>query len=162
LSHCAGLDIVLGLINQITGKLEIAGLSVIPIKIPTMAEIKSLMMDAALSLVPNNIPYLDDIQALAELAKNGINISDLIASIAIPGFPSIALPSPLLPSLSSFALEIQRAVSIMFNDFVASIMSKLVDFVQSTLGMLGITFPTIAIPIPLAAVEVNLPSYIPL
>lgn len=157
----AGLEIVLGLINSITGILEIDGLSVFPIKIPTMAELKSALMEAALSLVPSDIPYLDDIAALAELAKNGISVSDLISSISLPGLPSISLPSPLLPGLSCFAIEIQRAVSIMFMDYVASIMNKLVEFVQQALGLLGITFPTISIPIPLMSVEINLPDYIP-
>ena len=154
----AGLGIVLGLINSVLGILEWNGWSLFPIKIPTLAELKAMLIQTAMSLVPSDIPYADEIEALIALAKTGVTLDQLIAMVGFPGFPSITLPSPLLPSISCLAIEIQKACQIMFADFIASIMAKLVDFVKSTLSLLGVQFPVLQIPFPVVSVTITLPD----
>lgn len=153
------VELVLGFINRVCGILELKTfLDMFPVKIPTIAEIKQMLWDTALSMLPDSLPFADDIAMMKALLENGISLDMLLAQLSIPGFPSIVLPNPLLPSFSSLAIEIQKACQILISDFIASMMKKLVDFVKSTLGMLGIQFPLLQIPFPALTMKIILPE----
>lgn len=146
--------IIPNLIDRVVGILQLPGLPAIP-AIPTLPDVKNMLLQKAMSLptIPNvsglpplpNVPEMKDNPLLMKL--KGIEIPDLFSMLSFPGFPTLSLPKPLIPTLSNFELELNESLSILFADFLTIPLKKIMDFLEGTLGLLGFSFPTICITI---------------
>lgn len=152
--------IIPGMIDSVVGILQLPGLPSLP-TLPTLPDVKAMLLEKAMALptIPNvpavpgmpplpPIPAAPDMKDIPLLLKlKGIEIPDLFSMLSFPGFPTLSLPKPLIPTMSNFELELNEALSILFADFLTIPLKKIMDFLEGTLGMLGFSFPTICITI---------------
>jgi len=131
--YVAILNVITTLISSVTDILEVAGLPTIP-TIPTLSDIT----DALLAAFPQ-------FNSLSELIQSGISVDDIFGALSFGGFPPLVIPSPLIPNFSSFEMEFQEGLSILYGDFLTVPLAIIVDFVQDTLGALGFDFTTLCI-----------------
>lgn len=131
--YVALLNTITSLISQVTDILQISNLGAIP-TIPTLSEMLSTLLLA--------FPEFANIN---QLIQSGLSIDVLFAALSFNGFPPLVLPVPLIPSFSSYEIEFQEALSIIYGDFLTIPLAIIVDFVQNALSMLGFSFPTLCI-----------------
>lgn len=125
------LDILVGKISDVLDLLRISGSLSIP-TVPTLAELKAMLLAS--------LPDFPDLNAAyASLGLNG-----LFAGLSIPGFPAMpAFPDPLIPTMSSFSIDINEALAIYLANLTTVPIDMIVGFVLSKLSMLGFSFPPI-------------------
>lgn len=131
--YIAVLNVITSLISSVTDILVVAGLPTIP-TIPTLSDIT----DALLAAFPQ-------FNSLSELIQSGISVDAIFGTLSFSGFLPLVIPSPLIPNFSSFEMEFQEGLSILYGDFLTAPLAIIVDFVQDTLGALGFDFPTLCI-----------------
>lgn len=127
------LSTITSLISTVTDILQIGNLTAIP-TIPTLPEVLSKLL-----LV------FPEFSNISQLIQSGISLDVLFAALSFDGFPPLIFPSPLIPSLSSYELEFQEALSILYSDFLTIPLAIIVDFVQDVLSMLDFSFPLLCI-----------------
>lgn len=132
-SYCMTLvlNLITDLVSQVTDILELAN-SLALLQIPSLTEIKALILAA-----------FPEYESWAALMRSGIDAADLFAALHLPVLP--VLPTPLLSAFKSPEIEFNELLSVFYTEFIASQIAIVVDFVQSTLGMLGFDFPTFCI-----------------
>lgn len=131
------LGTVFGLINEVTGKLKLPAMPALPV-LPTLAQIEAQIMGA--------FPGFPSISALINSGEASLNAMLASVEALIPAFPALpALPSPLIPNFSSFEHEFNEGLNVLYSSLVAYPMTLIMNFVTSTLSMLGFSFPTICI-----------------
>lgn len=124
-------DAIFGLINSVTGELGLAAMPALP-SFPTLAGIQSMI----LAQFPGAV-------SIADVLNKGLSA---LFAFPVPGFDAIpAFPAPLVPGMSSYAVEFADALNIFLAGLLATPLRLLIDFVSSTLGMLGFSFPAICI-----------------
>jgi hypothetical protein len=131
------LGTVFGLINQVTGKLKLPAMPALP-TLPTLAQIEAQIMGA--------FPGFPSLSALINSGEASLNA--MLASVwaLVPSFPALpALPSPLIPNFSSLEHEFNEGLNVLYSSLVAYPMTLIMNFVTSTLSMLGFSFPTLCI-----------------
>lgn len=121
------------LVGLVTDALELPGLPSIP-ELPT----RDAIVKAALEAFP-------EVEQIIDLLSDDFSVSDLFSAFALPGFPPLILPKPLIPGMSAFSLEIEEAMSIFQADALGALVQPIVDFCEDTLGALGFEFPKICI-----------------
>lgn len=130
------------LIAPVLDILELAGSLTIP-TIPTMQELRNMILSRIKPLPA--IPTAEDIEAQIRQ-----NVDSLITGLDIPSIPGFELPlipMPLQFDATNFTYDINESVNILFSDFTAQVGAKIEDFFDSTLGLLGVEFPTITVTI---------------
>ncbi|EON13161.1 hypothetical protein [Pandoraea sp. SD6-2] len=131
------LGTVSGLIDQVTGKLKLPGMPALP-TLPSFEAISAQIMGA--------FPGFPDLSAL--IRSGSVSLNALLASVGalVPAFPALpALPEPLIPNLSSFEHEFNEGLNVLYSSLVAYPMTLIMNFVTSTLSMLGFSFPAMCI-----------------
>ncbi len=143
------IDICTGLIDKVLDKLKISAVLTLPM-LPSLEELQSQLMAIVKAQLPS-IPeeFLNEFEAFksaVELLDSDINA--LLSLIVFPQLPTIQLPSPFFPDFSSLSIELREAMNIYMQEVMAFVINKIVGFVKSVLGVLGVQFPSICIDLP--------------
>jgi len=131
---------IVGLIGIATSILQISSFGGIP-SFPSMTEIMGQI--AELVKWPNfniNLPTFPTPDFL-----NGFSLNDLFGGLSFPGFPSISLPSPLIPNYSNIELEFMEGLNIMFQTLIMTPMNLIINFLNGPLSVIGFSFPTLCV-----------------
>ncbi len=143
------IDICTSLIDKVLDKLKISAVLTLPM-LPSLEELQSQLMAIVKAQLPS-IPeeFLNEFEAFksaVELLDSDINA--LLSLIVFPQLPTIQLPSPFFPDFSSLSIELREAMNIYMQEVMAFVINKIVGFVKSVLGVLGVQFPSICIDLP--------------
>lgn len=131
------ISIITGTINSVIGILNIPGLPGLP-PIPTLPSLPTILASISASF-----PSLPNLQSII----SSIPIPTIFSNLSIPEFPSLALPTPLVPSFSMPDIEFSVGLGGLLSNFLTIPLNIIVGYLTSTLSMLGFSFPTVCVPI---------------
>lgn len=120
MNMCIGT--ITGLIGQVTNILHIGNMASLP-----------------------TLPSLSSIMAIIN-ANLHLPIDKLIALLQFPGFPTISIPTPLIPNFSSTAIEIMEGLNIFLQEMIGSLLNTIMSFVVNALAhFISFVFPTMCL-----------------
>ncbi|MCG2572072.1 hypothetical protein LVY74_00670 [Acinetobacter sp. ME22] len=146
------INICKSLIDQTLGKLKINAVLSLP-TIPTLAELQEMIKGIALEKIKaiqdEIIEFENEFEAIkAALSLTDLSIPDIFALISFDGLSLITFPDPFFPDFLSYAIELREIMLSYMQAIYTQITEKIVSFVKSVLGILGISFPSLCIELP--------------
>lgn len=136
------MDLVIGKIGDVIGILALPGIPAFPtFVIPTMPDIHALILETIAIQIPT-IPEIPVIPPLPGIPP----IPPLpVFNFAVPGFPSFAIPTPLIPNFKNPSLEIAEMSNILLGELSGFVINKLTKYLLDFLGILGFSFPEVCL-----------------
>lgn len=128
------ITFIIDLIKSVTDDLELPNISGIP-SIPTLPDITNMIVSMS------GFPSINELM----LNLNSIDLSALFGSLSFTGFPSFSMPAIVMPTLGIPELGFNELMLNYMSMLATVPLDKIIQFVTSTLSMLGFTFPIMCV-----------------